>query len=77
MPESPASKTYLLSPGCGAGDAGDNAEDSAEAVVDAVDRVTDPCAGLLAAFVALGQHLVENGLGIHLRRPSRRRVVTT
>ena len=54
--------------GGGAGDAGDDAEDGAEAVVDAVDGVADPAAGLLAALVALGQHLFENGLGVDLGR---------
>ena len=54
--------------GCGAGDAGDDAEDGAKAVVDAVDGVADPRAGLLAARVALGQHLFEDGFGIDFGR---------
>ncbi len=52
--------------GGGAGDAGDDAEDGAEAVVDAVDGVADPAAGLLAAFVALGEQLFEDCLGVDL-----------
>ena len=68
MPERPARRTYLLSPSGCAGDAGDDAEDCAQAVVDAVDGVADPCAGLLAALVALGQQLFENGLGIDFGR---------
>jgi len=47
-----------------AGDAGDDAEDGAEPVVDAVNGVADPCAGLLAALIALGQHLLQNGFSV-------------
>ena len=68
MPERPARSTYLRVAGGGAGDAGDDAEDGAEAVVDAVDGVADPRAGLLAALVALGQHLVEHGFGVDFGR---------
>ncbi len=50
--------------GGGAGDAGDDAEDCAEAVVDAVDRIADPGAGLLATLVALGQQLFEDRFGV-------------
>ena len=76
MPERPASSTYLLvcRRSC-AGDAGDDAEDGAQAVVHAVDGVADPRAGLLAALVALGQHLVEHGFGVDFGRAGRRRVV--
>jgi hypothetical protein len=50
-------------------------EDCAEAVVDAVDGVADPTAGLLAALGALGQHLFKNRLGVDLVSARRGRVV--
>lgn len=58
-----------------AGDAGDDAKDGAQAVVDAVDGVADPRARLLAALVALGQQLVEDSFGIDLWRACRCMVV--
>ena len=61
--------------GGGAADAADDAEDGAQAVVDAVDGVADPTARLLAALGALGQHLIENRLGVDLVRAGGRRVV--
>ena len=75
MPERPASRTYFGVAGGRAGDAGDDAEDGAQAVVHAVDGVADPRAGLLAALVALGQHLFENGFGVDFGRAGRRGVV--
>ena len=54
--------------GGGAADAADDAEDGAQAVVDAVDGVADPASRLLAALVALGQHLIQNRLGVDLVR---------
>ena len=68
MPERPARKNIFAVAGGCAGDAGDNAEDRAEPVVDAVDGIADPGAGLLAALVALCQQLLENGLGVDFGR---------
>ena len=76
MPERPASRTYLLSPCSGARDAGDDAEDCAESVVDSIDGVADPCTGLLATLVALGKEFIQNGFGIDLGCASRRLIVT-
>ena len=70
MPERPASSTYFAVAGGCAGDAGDDAEDGAESVVDAVDGVADPCAGLLAALVALGQQFFEDAFGVDFGRAS-------
>ena len=61
--------------GGGAADAADDAEDGAQAVVDAVDGVADPAARLLAALVALGQHLIQNRLGVDLVRAGGQRIV--
>ena len=71
MPESPASSTYLLSPAGRAGNAGDDAEDRAQPVVDAVDGVADPRARLLAALAALGQQLLQHCFGVDLGRAGR------
>ena len=60
--------------GCAA-DAADDAEDGAQAVVDAVDGVSDPASGLLAALVALGQHLIEHRLGVDFLRAGRSLIV--
>ena len=59
----------------GAGDAGDNAEDCAQAIIHSVDGIANPSAGLLAALVALGQHLFQHSFGINLGRSGRRLVV--
>ncbi len=65
MPERPARSTYFESP--------EVAPETPEtmpkiaprgAVVYAVDGVADPRAGLLAALIALGEHLVEHGFGV-------------
>ncbi len=68
MPERPAKQHIFAVAGSCTGDAGDNAEDGAQSVVDAVDRVADPRAGLLAAPVALGEKLIENRLGVDFGR---------
>ena len=42
-----------------AGDTGDNSEDSAEAIINAVDCVPDPASGLATGGIALGQKIFE------------------
>ena len=48
----------------GPGDAGDDAEDGPEAVVDAVDGVSDPTGGAGLSLVARGHQIVERALGL-------------
>ena len=62
--------------GGSAGDAGDNAEDGAETVVDAVNRIADPRAGLLTALVPLGEQLLKDCFGVDFWRGSGKGVVT-
>ena len=48
----------------GPGHSGDDAEDGAESVVDAVDGVADPTGGLGLALGARGHQIVEGALGL-------------
>jgi len=62
MPERPPRARTCCRRG-GAGDARNDAEDSAQAVVDSVDGIADPRAWLLAALASLGQHLFQHRFG--------------